>query len=474
MFSIHYVPLSVALRRCGGNSTLIRWLTLSLSLVVSTACGVRTDGQVNGSSAGDSQLPSLGGSPNGDYRQRPLSCDIGDLKSWVHDSMLDYYLFYDQVDRNTNLDNYSTIETLITDLRIGPYDTFSYITDEQSHSDRFTEGKTVGFGWVLTRTQSDDFYFKLVEANSPFAAAGVERGNRLVAINGIAPLDFFSLDSSVRDELLSSEDNGATGEFTIEDALGGTRTLNLAKARYDLDTVLDTRVLEHGGLRVGYLHFYQFLNTSAEELADAFATLANDNIDELVLDLRYNYGGRVLIANELASYVVGGGKSDQAFAVYQPNDKYREFTSTIHFVDQLSALNLSRLFVLQSGDTCSASELVVNGLRPFMDVITVGDTSCGKPYATIPNTACGKVMNALELEAVNADGGGGYYSGIAADCPSSDNLSQELGSASENLLSSALGYIDTGLCPSATSRSVGDTRELPDSVRPRWFGISTL
>ena len=75
----------------------------------------------------------------------------------------------------------------------------------------------------------------------------------------------------------------------VFDSNGGTRTLNLAKARYDLDTVLDTRVLDHGGLRVGYLHFYQFLNTSAEELADAFATLASDNIDELVLDLRYNY-----------------------------------------------------------------------------------------------------------------------------------------------------------------------------------------
>jgi hypothetical protein len=109
-----------------------------------------------------------------------------------------------------------------------------------------------------------------------------------------------------------------------------------------------------------------------------------------------------------------------------------------------------------------------------MDVITVGSTSCGKPYATIPNTACGKVMNALELEAVNAAGSGGYYDGITADCIVSENISQALGNSSENLLATALGYIDSGSCPSSTTRSQPTQRALPDVLKPAWFGVSTF
>ena len=190
--------------------------------------------------------------------------------------------------------------------------------------------------------------------------------------------------------------------------------------------------------------------------------------------MRYNFGGRVLIANELASYLVGRGKTNEAFAVYQPNEKYRAFTSTINFVNQTDALNLSRVFILQTDDTCSAAELVTNGLRPFMEVITVGGTSCGKPYATIPNTACGKVMNALELEAVNAAGSGGYYDGIAADCVVTENIAQALGDPAENLLATALGYIDNGSCVTMTTRSIPTEKALPDVLKPAWFGISTF
>lgn len=461
--------------------------SLLLALALASACGVREEG----GGGGDTGTPggaSIGSNADLEYRQAPASCQFDDMKSWIHAGMLDYYLFYDQVDRNVNLVAYDSLDTLITDLRVSPNDTFSYITDEQSHTDRFTEGEATGFGWLLSRTVNDDVYFKLIEPGSPLAAAGVQRSDRLVSVNGIPTLDFFQQASTAREAILSSEDRPVTADFTIETPLGMTRTLSATKARYPIQTVLDTKVIDHAGVRTGYLHFYQFLNTSTEELATAFAGLAAQDISELVLDLRYNFGGRVMIANELASYIVGRGKTDQAFAVYQPNDRYSEYASTIRFLNQLNALELSRVFILQTGDTCSASELVINGLRPFMDVVTVGDTSCGKPYATIPNTACGKVMNALELEAVNAAGSGGFYDGIAADCPVAENIGQALGSESENLLASALEFIDSGQCSAGTasartvpaSEALQATRQatrqapLPAILRPAWFGTSTF
>lgn len=468
-------PVSnTSLLYCPGRASdgLLKLGTLALLSALLAGCGVREE--ETGGSAGDSSLPVITDNTNADYRQAPASCDIDDMKSWVLDGMLDYYLFADQVDGNVALSDYDTIETLITDLRVAPNDTFSYIADEDSHTSRFTDGETVGFGWLLSRSQNDDYRFKLVEEGSPLALAGVQRGDRLVEINAIPAIDFFLQDSAERDAILSSEDNSASADFTIETSLGVSRTIPVTKARYPLKTVLDNRIVEHNNIRVGYLHFYQFLNTSASELETAFAEIADENVSELVLDMRYNFGGRVLIANELASYLVGRGKTSEAFAVYQPNEKYREFTTTINFVNQTDALNLSRVFILQTDDTCSAAELVTNGLRPFMDVITVGGTSCGKPYATIPNTACGKVMNALELEAVNAAGSGGYYDGIAADCVVTENIALALGDPAENLLATALGYIDNGSCLTATTRSKPTEKALPDVLKPAWPGVSTF
>lgn len=434
-------------------------------------CGARDSG---GGASADSLLPPVTGTPNADYRQAPLSCQFDDMKSWVHNGMLDYYLFADQVDANINLDAYDSLERLITDLRVAPNDTFSYITDEQSHTSRFTDGETVGFGWVLQRTQTDELYFKLVENNSPMAAAGFTRGDRLAFVNDIRAIDYFQQDSDERDALLSSDDDGASARFTVESPLGVSRTRTISKARYDLETVLDSRIIDHNGTRTGYLHFYQFLNTSSEELATAFESLGTAGISELVLDMRYNFGGRVAVAAELGSYLLGRGNTDETFVSYQPNDKYSEYTSAFNFVNRAQSLTLNRLFVLQTDDTCSAAELVINGLRPFMDVITVGGTSCGKPYASIPNTACDKVMNALELEAVNAAGAGGYYTGIAADCTASDNVAQTLGSASENLLATALGYIDTGSCPTGSTRTKNNAAPLPVILQPAWFGTATF
>ena len=447
-------------------------LCLCLLSVLISGCGARNE--TTGGSSGDSILPPVTGSQDQDYRPAPLSCQFDDMKSWVLNGMQSYYLFADQVDGNVDLDAYDSLEDLIIDLRVAPNDTFSYITDEQSHTGRFTEGENTGFGWVLERTANDDLYFKMVEAGSPLAAAGVSRGEQLVAINDIRAIDFFQTPGAVRDAMLSSEDNGVSARFTVRSLPGALRTRTISKARYDLATVLDNRVIERNGVRIAYLHFYQFLGTSSAELQQAFDTLSAENVSELVLDMRYNFGGKVTVAAELASYLIGRGNSDKEFAVYRPNDTYAEYTSTFNFVNKNEALNLNRVFVLQTDDTCSAAELVVNGLRPFMDVITVGGNSCGKPYASIPNTACDKVMNALELEAVNAAGAGGYYNGIAADCDASDNLSQSLGSVSENMLSTALSYIDTGNCPSASTRTKNETRPLPAALQPAWFGLGTL
>ena len=439
-----------------------------------SSCAPRGDG------AGDSPIGSspqaLSSLNSGDTGALlPRSCDTNDMKSWVYENMNDYYLFYDQVEQNVSLNDFDNEESLISHLRVQPFDNFSYITEEAGYTARFDEGETFGFGWRLHRNEQNEFFFKLVEPNSPLANAGVQRGDQLLAINGILMIDFLQLSNAAVDTALGIEDERVTVAFTIGKPVGAPVDVTVTKSSYPLDTVLETQIISHNNAQVGYLHFYQFLDTSAAELQTAFTEFSAANVSEMVLDLRYNGGGRVFIANELASYLVGNGKTDQPFVTYRPNDKYAENAASLNFTNQAQALNLNRVFVLQSADTCSASELVVNGLRPFMDVITVGSSSCGKPYASIPQATCGKVMNALELEGINANGVGGYYNGITADCPVTENISQALGNPAEALLKTALDFTTLGSCNTIAARSTGQQNlPLPTQLQAPGFPGSTF
>ncbi|MFK8080552.1 MAG: S41 family peptidase [Granulosicoccus sp.] len=453
-------------------------LTLPLAvMVISLAlagCGVRGDGAGDSGEVG-SENESIALSRPLAFRPTPRSCQVNDMNSWVYESMQDYYLFYQQVQQNVTTASYDGPEELIRDLRVAPNDTFSYVTDETTYSAFFNEGETFGYGWNFARDENDALLFSLIEPNSPLDIAGVQRGEQLLAINGIALPDFNQLPAVERQVILGVDDEVKTLILTIMARDDTTeRQVNITKATYDLQTVLDTQIIEQNGVTVGYLHFYQFVNTSSNELEQAFSQFKLAGVSELVIDLRFNGGGRISIANELASYVLGDNPQNEVFTTFAFNDKYQFLNESLFFKDLQNSLALSRVFVLQSGNTCSASELVVNGLRPFMDVITVGSTSCGKPYATSPNTACGKVVNALEIDLLNAEGVGDYFNGISADCPATENVRQPLGTLSEPLLATALGYINMGSCNRIASRSRTRHHDLTNEFKQSWQGGGSL
>ncbi len=407
-------------------------------------------------------------------RPTPRSCTTADVNSWAYESLRDYYLFYDQVDRNARVSDFASPEELVSQLRVAPNDTFSYVTDETTFNAFFSEGETFGFGWNFARDQDENLLFSLVEPGSPLAQAGVERGDQLLSINGFTLEEFDRLEREERSDILGAGDDIVTLDLGIARDDESDREVSVTKASFNLQTVLDTRVIDRNGVSVGYLHFYQFINTSSAELSDAFATLNAANVTELVIDLRFNGGGRISVANELASYAVGRERAGEVFTTFAYNDKYQNRNVSLPFQSMLNSLSLSRVFVLQSANTCSASELVINSLRPFMEVITVGSTSCGKPYATSPNAGCGKVSNVLEIDLRNALDVGDYFTGIAADCPVTGDVKEALGDASEPLLSTALTYIDTGNCGVNLRRSTSTSYRLVDEFKSEWRGGNTL
>jgi hypothetical protein len=260
---------------------------------------------------------------------------------------------------------------------------------------------------------------------------------------------------------------GVTTQFGImEVGATATRNVSLTSATVVRDPVLETRIfMLPDGKKVGYLLFNDHIATAEEQLYAAVNGFKNVGIDDLVLDVRYNGGGYLYIASELASMIGGDAVQNKVFEKLIFNSKHPGKTAdpdnTLNFLsfttkfEALPQLNLPRVFVLTGSGTCSASEAIINGLEPFVQVIRIGGTTCGKPYGMMQTNNCGKAYFAIEFKGVNSLGTANYENGFAPTCAVSDDLEHALGDTSERLLQTALSYRDSNSCPaSSVTRSL--------------------
>ncbi len=392
--------------------------------------------------------PSGSGDTTSSYPLSPASCDISSQRAWLRDYMNDQYLWFDR--QGTPDNNSADMASYLDSLLYKPTDRYSYSQSTSSFTQFFAEGKRTGYGYSLASTTSGALVVRYVEPLSPVGTAGLKRGEVIVSIDGQNAASILSFGLPI----VSSA--GVPRAFIVSNAIDGTRSFTVNSAEYSLSPVLDHRMLTaSNGKRVGYLAYNEFISSSASALATAIDQFRANSAQEVILDLRYNTGGSTLVSQNL-SYLLGGSTLEgQVFAQYRYSNKLAadNFTQNFGGESYTSPLSgLPRLFVLTSSSTASASEMVINGLRPYMNVITIGSATFGKPYAFQPRDACGITYNAVNLQILNASGFGDYASGIATTCNAADDLSRPLGDPSEARIAAALSYIVTGACPSAASR----------------------
>jgi len=226
--------------------------------------------------------------------------------------------------------------------------------------------------------------------------------------------------------------------------------------------VKNVKTIDTATGKVGYLSFEDHNAVSEQQLISAFNTLKTQGATDLVLDMRYNGGGLLQIASELAYMVAGPTTTGKTFERPVYNDKTAQ-ASAIQFVDKaygytvtagtpLPYLGLKHVTVLTTPDTCSASEAVINGLRGVdVQVDLIGGGTCGKPYGFTPQDNCGTTYFAIQFQGVNAKGFGDYADGFTPTCSVPDDLNHALGDTSENVLSAALAYRLNKTCPPATA-----------------------
>lgn len=241
-------------------------------------------------------------------------------------------------------------------------------------------------------------------------------------------------------------------------------------------------VTSPAGRKVGYVLFNDHDEGAQDALIAAFEGVRDASVQDLVLDMRYNSGGFLYTARTAASMVAGPQSEGRIFEQVRFNSKREAesaastylFSSRLQTAESrfpsgyaLPQLNLPRLYVLSSGLTCSASESIVNSLRGIdVQVILVGETTCGKPYGFRRKDNCGLAFFPIEFQGYNAKNFGDYQSGFAPTCAVTDNFRGELGAPAEALLATALRHADTGSCQAA-SASGPEAQLLSDHLAPQ-------
>lgn len=365
------------------------------------------------------------------------TADIRD-SLWAY--MQDVYLWYDKLPSNFNPRSYATPESEMDALRAyQPLDQWSFVEKASSFNSYFSDGETSDFGFWIKYDANNDLRVRYVYAQSPAGKAGVERGWKLTTINGQ------SVKSLSDDALISAFYEATSTTFGFQKPDGSTVTAPLTTATYTLNTVLYNKVYEVAGKKVGYFVFNSFTGTpSQNELKTVLSTFEAAGINEMIVDLRYNGGGDVdtqtMLANALAPSSVS--RSSVMFS-YLHNTKLSAWNETIRF-SKTGSLNLSRIFFITSAASASASELLINNLKPYLDVKTIGKTTHGKPVGMYGFEVMDYVIAPIAFKTVNAKNVGDYYSGIAVDADVADGLDKNWGDPLESCLASALAYIQTG------------------------------
>ncbi|MFK7891920.1 MAG: S41 family peptidase [Granulosicoccus sp.] len=401
------------------------------------------------------------------------NCSTETINEWIYRSFQDYYIYASEVPV-LNPATFTDQNELVQALRFDDPDPFSNIRDSSAQSAFFEEGAEFGLGAFLRYDEQNQLRVTLTFADSPIGRAGIKRGDIAVSIGGESVDD---MSNERFFQLIGNRENPieSTWEF-IDGDTGEAKSVTVRIGQYQLNTVLYANSYTHPNIngRIGYIVLSNFIEPSRDELDRVIEQFNEDGVSELILDLRYNGGGRSLVSRRLASQIGGPALDGKLHSRFKHNSEYSRFNYSENFFESLPALNLQRIVVLTTPSTASASERLINTLRPYIDVTTIGQTTRGKAFRSSGRQFCGRTLNAMQTQGVNANDQS-VTGGLLADCYADDDLTRNFGAESgrfEGMLSKALNNLVFGACdiapPAIASRS--ESRDVPPTTETIYVG----
>jgi C-terminal processing protease CtpA/Prc len=352
------------------------------------------------------------------------------------------YLWADELPANINPADYTSSADVLEKLRV-PQDKFSNIADAQRTSDFFS-GRLIGFGFNF-QYEGDNIRLYLVQPNSPAFNAGLRRSDLITQIEGKSPGQWRAEDNI--DEAFGPSEVGVQRTFAITRSDGSTVTQLVTKGQYDLAYVPASGLFTQGNRKIGYINFYSYADPGVQPWNDTLRSLVAQGAQDLIVDLRFNGGGLIATAATVGSALGTSSLDNRIMTSLTFNAQNSGGNRTFYFDTHPQAGQFENLVWLTSSGTCSASEAMIQGIKPFRSSIRIGEATCGKPYGFTPPTFNDKVFNITSFRLSNADNETDYVDGLAPDCVVIDTGLGQLGQADEVLTAAALSYLSTGSCP---------------------------
>lgn len=365
-------------------------------------------------------------------------CSIATQNQFVYALMRDVYLWNNLVPALNPLD-FDSPYAVMEATAYRKLDRWSGIAEARAREDLIERGRFVGTGHVLVGDRHGNLRVGLVHVDSPAARAGIKRGMTLVGINGYTVEQI--TEQGLWGTIEGDNEVGVEVTYTMRRLDGEEVDFVVEKDVVAIRSVLANEILELGDRKVGYLLFTGFFGISDAELREAFSGFKKAQIDELVLDLRYNGGGLVGTAILLGSLILGDDYVDMPFIRLTHNQNLSAQNTDLVLAKEESSLSLKRIVVLADVYTASASELVMNGLKAYIPVDIVGLPTHGKPVGSNSWEECGQAVVPITFQLLNAAGEGDYFGGIQPTCATADDFTQELGSPEEVRLAQALALL---------------------------------
>ena len=388
---------------------------------------------------------------------------MGQLREW--------YLFPDTLPASLDPTPYGNvgdyIDALTATARAQRKDRyFTYLTSIASEDAFYASGSSAGFGFRLSLDSTGRRVF-IAESfeGAPALTAGIDRGAEIVAI-GTSASDLRTVDAIISAEggngvtnALGPSTAGTTRVLRITDS-SGTRNVTVSKSDYSLTPVSNrygAQIINDGGRQVGYINLRTFISTADPALRTAFASFRTSGITNVIVDVRYNGGGLVSIA-ELMTNLLGANRSTSDvidYTTFRPEKASNNVTA--FFAPQPQSIAPTKIAFIGTGSSASASELVIAAQIPYLraNAALIGTNTYGKPVGQIAldRSACDDRLRVIAFALQNANRQGAYYDGLAsimeASCQAGDDLTHPLGSPLETSTRAALDYLAGRSCTSA-------------------------
>jgi C-terminal processing protease CtpA/Prc len=421
-----------------------------------SACGGGGGSSSGGATGGVTPTPS----------PTTSACSLRTQQDWVLAQFNEWYYFPDTLgfvnpSAFSNLSDY--VDALTATARLQGKDRyFTYVTSIADENAYYASGTTGGFGIRLSvDSAARRLWVSEAFEGAPALNAGIDRGAEILALgtsSGNMQTVSAILASQGEAGLYSSNGLGAPSSviLRVKDAVG-TRDVTLTRANFDIAPVSSRygmKVITDNGRKVGYINLRTFIAPAQPALRSAFASLKAQGIDEVIVDLRYNGGGAVSVAQTLASLLGGARHASDIFMRLRLRPEKAAENTDYFFQSEASSIAPRRIAFIGTGGTASASELVINAFRPYLrsDIALIGSNTYGKPVGQIAldKPECDTRLRLIAFATVNADGDGGYYNGLASimeqSCRARDDLQYPLGDPTEDSVARAVDFLDHRLC----------------------------